>query len=277
VPHASWRVADGATVLTAHRPERRFAAASMVKTFVLVAALEAVEEGELDLDRARPLPADLRCGGDGVLAGLALPDGLPLRDLLRLMIVVSDNTATNVVLEACGGLEAVNARIAAWGMATRVRSWVGGVRPGWSGAPDANADPGLPTPAGLGVTSALEHAALLDDLLDGRRLDALAPLAVDLLAGQQDRRALARWIGPGARFAHKTGTVDGVRHDGGVLLLADGRLSVTAFTDGGPQAEWPDHPACVGMGLAMAWTAEVLGLDLCPSPGLPPVPEYPGG
>jgi beta-lactamase class A len=194
------------------------------------------------------------------------------------MVVLSDNTATNAVIEACGGLEAVNARLASWGVGTRVRSWIGAVRPEWSGSAHALADPELPTPAGLGVTSPLEHAALVDDLLEGRRLDRLGRLAVDLLAGQQDRRALARWLGDDVRFAHKTGTVDAVRHDGGVLELADGRrLSVTAFTDGGPQPEWPDHPACVGMGLAMAWTAQVLDLGLASPPGIPPLPDSGGG
>jgi len=245
VPHAAWRVADGSALLAEHAAGRPFAAASMIKTSLLVAALEA----GLDLDEPRPVAADLRTGGDGVLRDLAVPGGLPLRDLLRLMTVVSDNTAANVVLEALGGPAAVNERLAASGYeATRIRGWVGGVRPGVGGEPD---DLGLPTRAGLGVTTVAEHAATVDRLLED-------PFARDCLLGQQDRRSLARPLREDVPFAHKTGTVGRVRHDGGVLL---GRLSVTVFTDGGPQAEWPDHPACVGMAAGMAATLEALGID----------------
>lgn len=246
MPHAAWRVADGATVLAERSSERPFAAASMIKTFLLAAVLEA----GLELDRRHAVAADLRCGGDGVLRDLAVPDGLPLRDLLRLMIVLSDNTATNVVLEALGGPATVNERFAARGLeSTRIRSWVGGVRPGVGGEP---AGLELPTPAGLGVTSVAEHAATVDRLLE-------TSLARELLLAQQDRRSLARPLRDDVAFAHKTGTVGRARHDGGVLL---GRVSVTVFTDGGAEAEWPDHPACLGMAEGMERTAQALGLDV---------------
>lgn len=237
-------------MLAEHEAGRPFAAASMIKTFVLAVALDA----DLERDRPRPVADDLRCGGDGVLRDLAVPGGLPLGDLLRLMVVLSDNTATNVVLAALGGPEAVNERLAGWGLATRLRGWVGGVRPGPGSEP---ADLGLPTPAGLGVTCVAEHAAMVDRLLGD-------PFAAGLLLGQQDRRSLARGLRDDVAFAHKTGTVGRARHDGGVLLLGGGarRISVTVFTDGGPEAEWPDHPACVGMALGMVGTAEALGIDI---------------
>jgi hypothetical protein len=125
------------------------------------------------------------------------------------------------------------------------------------------------TAPGVSVTSAHEHDRLVAGLRSGRLLGSLAPMALDLLARQQDRRALARYVGEGVRFAHKTGTAGGVRHDGG-LLQVDGReIAVSVFTDGGPREEWVDHPALIGMALAMARAGELLGLDLASPPEVP--------
>jgi hypothetical protein len=77
---------------------------------------------------------------------------------------------------------------------------------------------------------------------------------------QQDRRSLARWLSLSASFAHKTGTVDRVRHDAGVLICDQVELWVGCFTDGGPTDEYVDHPSCLGMASAMRDTLRALGL-----------------
>jgi beta-lactamase class A len=253
----SWLVREGAAVLCARDADRWFPGASMIKTFVLVAALRDVEEGRLALDDAVVVGEEHRAGGDGVLGLLDLPAVMGLRDLLALMIAISDNTATNAVLGTIG-VAAVNARLTGWGFGSRVR--------GLSGSSEAPAGWGegldLISPAGLSITSAGEHDRLLADICEGRLLSRHGPLAIELLSAQQDRRALARHLGERVRFAHKTGTADGVRHDGGVLWDGGRAIALTVFTDGGPTPETVDHPALVGMGLAMAGIAAALGLDV---------------
>lgn len=222
----------------------------MIKTFLLAAALERRLEGVV-------VEPSLRAGGDGVLRHFSLPVELEWEAVLALMTVLSDNTATNAVIAALGGVGACNARFAAWGLgATRLRGFVDGRGPSAGDRDLVRAARQLPTPAGLGVTTPAEHERVL------RRLLAAGGLGVELLLAQHDRRSLARRLAGGVRFAHKTGTVGRVRHDGGVLLAGGRTVFVQAFTDGGPEAEWVDHPACVGMGEAMAATVEVLGLDL---------------
>lgn len=272
VPRASWSVREGTTVLAARAPERWFSSASMIKTFVLAVALEAAETGELELDAPVTVRCEHMAGGDGVLRLFATPPRLPLRELLRLMVVLSDNTATNAVLEALGGLEPLNERLAAQAYGSRMRGWAGNAGPRWSGAASCLPDD-LLSPAGLGVTSLVEHARLMAEVHAGERLPVLGRFALDLLAQQADRRALARFLPEGASFAHKTGTIDRVRHDAGVLEAGGRTIWVGAFTDGGPEEEWVDHPACVGMGLAMTWTAQALGLALAIPPGTPPLPR----
>ena len=222
MPGASWLVTRGDAVLAAREPERMFRSASMIKTFLLAMALD---RGTLDEE----VEVAERAEGDGVLKLLDLPVRRPLKELLSLMIAISDNTATRAVLRAVGGAGEVNAWLEGHAFESR-----------WHGAP----------PWGLGATSAAEHERVVREM---------PPLGVGMLLEQQDRRALARTLDEQERFAHKTGTIDHARHDGGVLLR-DGEppLYVHAFTDGGPTREWVDHPACVGMGIAMERTLEWL-------------------
>jgi beta-lactamase class A len=233
VPHASWLVTRGDEVLAAHEPERMFSSASMIKTFLLAAALD---RGDL----AEEVVVEERVDGDGVLKLLDLPVRRPLKELLALMIAISDNTATRAVVKVLGESDAVNAWLAARGFASRLGRGRESVE---------RLAPGLPSRPGLGATSAAEHERILREL---------TPLGVEMLCEQQDRRALARALDESRHFAHKTGTIDRVRHDGGVLLDLDPPLFIHAFTDGGPVREWVDHPACVGMGIAMQETLEWL-------------------
>ena len=222
MPQASWRVTRGDEVLAEHDAERMYRSASMIKTFLLAMVLD---EGGAD---AKDVEVSERAEGDGVLKLLDLPVQRPMKELLSLMIAISDNTATRAVLHAVGGAGNVNAWLARNGYATR-----------WHGAP----------PWGLGATSAAEHERVVREM---------PPLGLEMLRRQQDRRALARDLDEAVPFAHKTGTIDRVRHDGGVVL-GPAPLYVHAFTDGGPTREWVDHPACVAMGRAMketlAWLA----------------------
>ena len=64
--------------------------------------------------------------GDGVLATWPLPVTLPLHAVAQLMTALSDNTATNAVVDTLGGLEVVNDALAAAGCASRMRRWVTG-------------------------------------------------------------------------------------------------------------------------------------------------------
>jgi len=86
----------------AYRAGETFPAASVIKLPILVEAYRQVDEGRLDLSERIPLRAEDRVGGSGVLKELEPGAALTLRDLLTLMIVVSDNTATNMVIDRVG-------------------------------------------------------------------------------------------------------------------------------------------------------------------------------
>ena len=91
---------------------------SAAKTFMLVHYAGLVAAGTLDPARRITLTVDDHTLGSGVLRFLAPGLGLTLDDLAWLMIIVSDNLATDVLLREIGGAEAVNATMAGLGLAT---------------------------------------------------------------------------------------------------------------------------------------------------------------
>lgn len=88
-----------------------FPTASSIKIAILYELARQADEGRVDLDEPRPVPASARVGGSGILQHLTVP-ALTARDLATLMIVLSDNTATNVLIDLVGR-DAVNARMQA--------------------------------------------------------------------------------------------------------------------------------------------------------------------
>ena len=102
-------LATGEEVLVDH--EHVFPTASTIKLAVLVELYRQVEQGRCSLDDRLELRAEEIVPGAGVLRDLQ-PGLLPtVRDLAVLMIIVSDNTATNVLIDHLGGVEPVNAAV----------------------------------------------------------------------------------------------------------------------------------------------------------------------
>ncbi|MFL6161799.1 MAG: GNAT family N-acetyltransferase [Jatrophihabitantaceae bacterium] len=238
-------------------PGRRFSGASMIKTLIAVVLVRSIATGTLRWESVCEVTATMRAPGDGVLAGFELPVELSAADACFLMLAISDNTATNALIELLGGLSVVNDSLAALGLHSRVRRWVGGGEQDPRGV-DWTADSEHVNAAGLSLVIPAEHDWAIRSLLHDYGLHSVRVSA--MLRGQQDRRSLARYLEAEAEFAHKTGTVDGVRHDGGLLFGADGgQLEVTVFSDGPPRSENVDDTACSAMARGFARTLERLG------------------
>src|SRR5215470_12694777 len=89
--------------------------ASVIKLAILFEAMEQVRTGKARWDEKITLAKDEGVSGSGVLAFFDAPLTLTLKDVLSMMVIVSDNTATNLATDRLG-LEAVNARIAWMGL-----------------------------------------------------------------------------------------------------------------------------------------------------------------
>jgi beta-lactamase class A len=205
------------------RADEAVTAASTIKVPILAAALEEVNAGRLELAQPNAIPPQ-RAGGSGVLHALSYLHALTLADLLTLMIIVSDNTATNVVIDLIG-MERVNQFCADAGLNGTVlrRKMM-----------DAEA-------ARLGLentTTAHDQAKLLGAIAWGNLLPApLRAFALQALERQQFNDGLPSLLPDEVIVAHKTGELPGVRHDVGVITGPNGRQAVVAVLLSGIDAD----------------------------------------
>jgi beta-lactamase class A len=212
-----------------------FPAASIIKLAVLWAFYRMAEAGAIDAGERIELPAQQRAGGTGVLS--ALDPGLRLtwRDVATLMITVSDNTATNLLIDRLT-MARVNAEMAQLGLIhTRLRRRM---------MDSESAHLGLEN-----ETTAGETASLLGHLLNSAAISAPARQAIlDIMKRQQLNDRLSRAWPEETIFAHKTGSLPGrAEHDAGILFAGERQVIVVVLTDGaGDAGAGPDLCAEVG-------------------------------
>ena len=200
-----------------------FSSASLIKVAVLVALLDEVEKGTMRLDEPLSMLARDRVGGSGVLQHFHPGLQLTVEDAARLMIIISDNTATNLLLEKLN-IRTVWTKMEALGLPhTKIHS------KSFNRASSVAMDSSVKY--GLGVTTPDETVELFARLHAGtavsQRMDSVA---LAILRQNDDRNKLARWLPAGARAAHKSGDVDQARNDCGILYGPDAPVAVCVMT-----------------------------------------------
>lgn len=204
-----------------HRAEHMMRSASLIKLPLLILALERVADDTLQLDARYALEANDQVGGAGVLQALQTGLALTLDDLLTLMIIVSDNTATNMVIDILGEAQ-LNSAIQSLGLQqTRL---VGKLQ-----LPLAQQND-LQRRGQSNTTTALDMLGLLVRLEQGDLLpNRLTELARSILKKQQFTEALARYLPHDAELhtphvvvASKSGCLRGLWHDAGIIYSAAG-------------------------------------------------------
>jgi beta-lactamase class A len=138
-----------------------------------------------------------------------------LRDAVRLMIVYSDNTATNMVLDQLG-IKNVNETTKSFGLPeTRINAKV------YKGS-TTSVDPERTKKYSLGSTSANETVKLLELIHTGKAASAESCKAMlEHLDKNDDKEQLVRFLPAGTKIAHKTGATNKVRTDAGILYIPD--------------------------------------------------------
>jgi beta-lactamase class A len=177
-----------------------FPTASAIKTAVMIEAHHQAQANTLSFDDVITLRGADKVGGSGVLKGLS--DGTPLRirDLVYLMIVLSDNTATNLLVERLGTRH-IDARLEGYGL-RRTKIF----RPTFrDGRPDIH--PELEREFGLGMSTPAEMATMMALIAEGRAVNASASDAMlTTLRGQNDRAMVPRYLPADVQVGNKTGT-----------------------------------------------------------------------
>lgn len=185
-----------------HQPNLSYPAASLIKLPILLAALSLAERGELDLT-ARVAVGGEGTGGAGVIEHLAPETLLSVGDLLFFMIAVSDNAATNHLLDLIG-FAAVSRWVQEFGLeGTVLRRKMMDAAARQAGREN--------------LTTAADQHRLLRELVAPAALSpGVAAQARGFLACQQFKLGFATFL-PDERVAHKTGDLEGVFHDVGLV------------------------------------------------------------
>lgn len=182
--------------------DERFPTASTIKVAIMVEAWQQAAAGGLPMDAVIELREASKVGGAGILRGLHDGLALTITDLIHLMITLSDNTATNMLIEKLGTAR-INARLDSYGLRqTRL------FRPTFR---DGRADvlPELEREYGLGMTTPREMARLMALIAEGKAVNRVASDAMlSTLKRQQDRAMIPRSLPPeaGVEVGNKTGT-----------------------------------------------------------------------
>lgn len=215
-----------------HQADEPMPTASLIKFPVMVEAYRQADAKQIDLGKTLTLREADKAPGSGVLTTHFSPGAtLTLRDAIRLMIAFSDNTATNLVIEEIG-LPATTKQMEALGLAnTKLHAKV------FRG--DTSIFPERSKQFGLGSTTAGEMVKLLE-LLHQKKLASAASCEAMLehLARCEDKDKLKRLLPERTKVAHKTGTVNAVRTDAGIIFSPKGPLAVCVLTADNEDRSW---------------------------------------
>ena len=200
-----------------------YPSASLIKVAILVTLLDEANKGSLRLDERIGMIARDRVGGSGVLQHMASGLNLTLEDAAWLMITISDNTATNLLLDRLN-IRTVWSKMEALGLPhTKIHSKT--FLRSTSVAMDSSVK------YGLGVTTPDETTKLFTLLHQGRAVSpAMDSLALRMLRANQDAEKLQRWLPGSLAAAHKSGDVDQARNDCGILYGQEAPVAVCVMT-----------------------------------------------
>ena len=223
--------------------------ASICKVPVMIELFKQVDQGRLSLDERRRLPRGISKHGTGVLGMLEDEPELTLRDFCRLMIYVSDNMATDVLMDVVG-LDAVNATMEDLGFhQTRTKMTMGRWHYSMAGMGDCPPndenddafrgkrldDDSLPFQDSLenNVASARDMGVILEKLHNGQ---IVSPEASDemikLLKGCTSNTKIPLHLKRGIPVAHKIGSSGRIKGDAGIVYLPERPLVITVLAVG---------------------------------------------
>jgi beta-lactamase class A len=210
--------------------------ASLIKFPVMVEAYRQAAAGKVDLNSVVVLKQQDKVPGSGILTShFSSGARFSLRDAVRLMIVFSDNTATNLVLDSIG-IGATAATMESLGYPhTKIHSKVF--------RRDTSVFPERSKQFGLGSTTAAEMVRLCEAL---HRKQLVSPKAcdemLDHLRACDDRDKFPRLLPPGTKVAFKTGSLAETRTAAGIIEWPGGPVALCVMSSENEDKRWvPDN------------------------------------
>ena len=275
--------------------------ASVIKLGILYEAMVEVRDGKARWDEPVTLHPGEAVSGSGLLTFFDTPVTLTLKDVLTLMVIVSDNTATNLAIDRFG-IDTVNARMQALGLAnTHLYKKVMKPATGPMPADQPKFGLGKTTPREMAVlmetiglcqlheqgTATSPGAARFVPASDADR--AVCSVALNMLKSQFYRETIPRYLETadtgetGTAIASKTGSLDDVRNDVAIVMGKSGPMVLSIFTYDNRDQSWTvDNEAEVTIAklakvIVNDWSPDGIdGKMLVPGLGLGKSPAPPG-
>jgi beta-lactamase class A len=211
-----------------YNADERVKTASVIKLPMLAYVAQKAFEGEISWEEKLVLTDTEKVGGSGVLTQLTEGLVMSVRDICTLMTIVSDNTGTNMIIDRFG-VAPMNAWFDSIGLTgTRI------FRKSFTEDTEASRS------FGLGSTTANDIITLLQKISAGEIGDrTTSDIVLKMLQAQVYRDCIPRYLPEDWTYAGKTGAVDGVRNDAGLVTTPDGRrFALAVFTQGLQDLRW---------------------------------------
>lgn len=202
-------------------------AASVIKLFILAAAYAQQKIGTINLDDTYTLSNADKVGGTGVIQNMPAGKTFTYRELLAYMIDESDNTAANIMIDALGGIDKVNAQIEKMGAHdTKLQRKMMDTK-----SLEAGRD---------NITSAADVGELLKKVYNHKLISKSDSAEfLDILNKNRDHDKLVRDLPTGAKVYNKTGIMQnyGILNDAAIIENEKGAFVVVVLTQNGDNNE----------------------------------------
>lgn len=204
--------------------EELLPAASTIKVPILVAFLQAVDEGRIRLDEMLTMKQEHIATGSGTMQDQPVDSEFTALETATLMIIDSDNTATNMLIERLGGIETLNQLFTEWGLKNTQLKDI------------------LPDLPGTNKTTAKDLVQVMAQVNQGKLVSMKSrDLMLRIMSQTKNNSLLPSGLGKGSFIAHKTGNIDTVSGDVGLVDLLNGKRYLVGILverkEDDPQAE----------------------------------------
>ena len=204
--------------------DKKVLSASTIKLLILAELMKKISENKFSLSDTIMIADSMKTGGDGVLKELNTGHHFTLKELATLMIVVSDNQATNILIDFLG-MENINQL----GKELRLKKTFLGRK-----MMDIEA-----RKKGYDNYTCVDDISLLLKLIYQEKLinKEASQLMLDILLRQQQGERLQRYLPSDIKIAHKCGDLDNLENDGGIIWIGDKAYILVVLTNGMPNLQ----------------------------------------
>lgn len=186
--------------------------ASIIKIPVLIQLFKSIEANQLTIYDEMSLTPYYKSEGSGNIQKMPMGSRFTIDQLAREMITKSDNSATNMLMSAIGGMPDVNSGIRSWGLkSTYINTW-------------------LPDITGTNYSTAKDLATMLYNLDNPGFLNINSrEYIVDYMSHVENNRLIQAGLDKKALFVHKTGDIGKMLGDAGIVFPPNGKKYIVVI------------------------------------------------